>query len=100
MFNIVAQSELPIAARKGKATKDYSQDAMFTALKGLPVDQDNWLSDGKEYTEDAARKAQSKIAAYAKNGAGTFKTSYRGGKVYIKKTHDTYVKQRGDQQAA
>lgn len=95
MFTTVDKSELPVVAR-GRAAKDLSNDPVFVALKGLPVDSDNYVTDGKEYTEDAGRKMQSKIAAYAKAGAGTFKTSYRAGKVYIMKIDAEYKQQRGD----
>ncbi len=94
MFSTVSKSEMPTISR-GRSAKDYSQDETFKALKGLSVDKDNWVSDGKEYSEDAGRKMQSKIAMYAKAGAGTFKTSFRGGKVYIQKIADTYTQQRG-----
>lgn len=95
MFTTVDKSELPVAAR-GRAAKDLSNDPMFVALKGLPVDADNYVTDGKEYTEDAGRKMQSKIAVYAKAGAGTFKTSFRAGKVYIMKIDAEYKQQRGE----
>ena len=94
MFTNVAQNEMPVASR-GRTAKDLSSDPVYVALKGQPV-SDSYFSDGKEYTEDAARKFQSKVSAYAKAGAGTFSTTYRGGKVYIKKTADTYTKQRGE----
>jgi hypothetical protein len=96
MFTNVAASEMPQAARKGKAAKDYSADPMYVALKAQPVAENSWFSDGKEYSEDQGRKLQSKIALYAKAGAGTFKTSFRQGKVYIAKTHAEYTKQRGE----
>lgn len=95
MFAKVDKSEMPVASR-GRAAKDLSNDPMFVALKGLPVDTDNYVCDGKEYTEDAGRKMQSKIAAYAKAGAGTFKTSFRAGKVYILKIDAEYKQQRGE----
>ena len=94
MFTNVAANEMPVASR-GRTAKDLSNDPVYVALKGQPV-SDSYFSDGKEYTEDAARKFQSKVSAYAKAGAGTFSTTYRGGKVYIKKTADTYTKQRGE----
>ena len=94
MFTNVASNEMPVASR-GRTAKDLSNDPVYVALKGQPV-SDSYFSDGKEYTEDAARKFQSKVSAYAKAGAGTFSTTYRGGKVYIKKTADTYTKQRGE----
>lgn len=94
MFNnTVAVSEIPTAAR-GRAGKDVTQDEMYVALKGMPVDMENWRTDGNEYSKDNAAKLQSKIAAYAKAGAGTFKTTYRGGRVYVMKIADTYQKQR------
>lgn len=94
MFAKVDKSEMPVASR-GRAAKDLSNDAMFVALKGLPVDADNYVSDGKEYSEDAGRKLQSKVAAYAKAGAGTFRTSFRAGKVYLLKIDAEYKQQRG-----
>ena len=94
MFTNVAANEMPVASR-GRTAKDLSNDPVYMALKNQPV-SDSYFSDGKEYTEDAARKFQSKVSAYAKAGAGTFSTTYRGGKVYIKKTADTYTKQRGE----
>lgn len=94
MFAKVDKSEMPVASR-GRAAKDLSNDPMFVALKGLPVDADNYVSDGKEYTEDAGRKLQSKVAAYAKAGAGTFRTSFRAGKVYLLKIDAEYKQQRG-----
>lgn len=95
MFTKVEKSELPVVSR-GRAAKDLSNDPVFKALKELPVDSDNYVTDGKEYSEDQARKMQSKIAAYAKNGAGTFKTSFRAGKVYILKVAAEYKQQRGE----
>jgi hypothetical protein len=95
MFTTVDKSELPVVSR-GRAAKDLSNDPVFVALKGLPVDADNYVTDGKEYSEDAGRKMQSKIAAYAKQGAGTFKTSFRAGKVYIMKIDAEYKQQRGE----
>lgn len=95
MFQTIANEEMPAAARKGKASKDYSKDEMFVALKNQPV-SDSWFSDGKDYSEDQGRKLQSKIAVYAKAGAGTFSTSLRGSRVYIKKTAAEYTKQRGE----
>lgn len=96
MFQNVAASEMPAASRKGKAAKDYSADPLFIALKAQPVAENSYFTDGKEYSEDQGRKLQSKISVMAKAGAGTFKTSFRGGKVYIAKTADTYTKQRGE----
>lgn len=94
MFNqTVSVQEVPKASR-GRASKDLTKDAMFVALRDMPVDTANWRTDGNEYTEDAARKLQSKVAAYAKAGAGTFKTTYRGKRVYVMKISDTYEKQR------
>lgn len=95
MFAKVDKSEMPVVAR-GRAAKDLSNDPLYAALKGLPVDADNYVSDGKEYSEDQGRKMQSKIAAYAKEGAGTFRTSYRAGKVYIMKIDAEYKKQRSE----
>ena len=94
MFTNVASNEMPVASR-GRTAKDLTNDPVYVALKNQPVSE-SYFSDGKEYTEDAARKFQSKVSAYAKAGAGTFSTTYRGGKVYIKKTADTYTKQRGE----
>lgn len=94
MFQTVAANEMPTIAR-GRASKDYSADPLYVALKDRPVAAD-WFTDGKEYSEDMARKFQSKIAAYAKAGAGTFSTSLRGGKVYIRKNAAEYTKQRGE----
>lgn len=95
MFAKVDKSEMPVVSR-GRAAKDLSADPVFVALKGLPVDADNYVTDGKEYTEDAGRKMQSKIALYAKAGAGTFRTSFRAGKVYILKIDAEYKQQRGE----
>lgn len=95
MFAKVDKSEMPVVSR-GRAAKDLSNDPLYAALKGLPVDADNYVSDGKEYSEDQGRKMQSKIAAYAKAGAGTFKTSFRAGKVYIMKVDAEYKQQRGE----
>ena len=94
VFTNIASNEMPVASR-GRTAKDLTNDPVYVALKGQPVSE-SYFSDGKEYTEDAARKFQSKVSAYAKAGAGTFSTTYRGGKVYIKKTADTYTKQRGE----
>ena len=94
MFNqTVSIREVPAASR-GRAGKDLSKDPMFVALRDMPVDAENWRTDGQEYSEDSARKLQSKIAAYAKAGAGTFKTTYRGKRVYVMKISATYEKQR------
>ena len=94
MFNhTVSIRDVPTVSR-GRAGKDLSTDAMFVALRDMPVDTENWRTDGNEYSEDAARKLQSKIAAYAKAGAGTFKTTYRGKRVYVMKISATYEKQR------
>lgn len=94
MFNqTVSINEVPSVSR-GRAGKDLSSDAMFVALRDMPVDTENWRTDGNEYSKDNAAKLQSKIAAYAKAGAGTFKTTYRGNRVYIMKISDTYQKQR------
>lgn len=95
MFTKVEKSELPVVSR-GRATKDLSNDPLFKALKELPVDGDNYVTDGKEYSEDQGRKMQSKIASYASKGAGTFKTSFRAGKVYILKVAAEYKQQRGE----
>lgn len=94
-FQTVTASEMPAAARKGRGEKDLSKDELFVALKAQPVGED-WFTDGTDYSEDKARKLQSKIAAYAKAGAGTFSTSYRAGKVYIRKNAAEYTKQRGE----
>lgn len=94
MFQNVAADEMPTISR-GRAGKDHTADPLFVALKGQPVNPEQWFTDGTEYSEDAARKVQSKIALLAKHGAGTFKTSYRGGKVYICKTAAKYTQQRG-----
>lgn len=96
MFTNIVADALPAAARKGKAAKDYTNDPMFKALKDQPVAENSWFSDNKEYSEDAGRKLQSKVNVLAKAGAGAFKTSYRGGKVYICKVADEYQKQRGE----
>lgn len=94
MFNqTVSITDVPAASR-GRAGKDLSADAMFVALRDMPVDTEHWRTDGQEYSEDAARKLQSRIAAYAKAGAGTFKTTYRGKRVYVMKISSTYEKQR------
>lgn len=95
MFSIVKAADMPEGARKGRAGKDYTTDPLFQALKAQPVG-DDFFTDNAEYSEDKARKLQSKIAAYAKAGAGTFSTSYRGGKVYIRKNAMEYTKQRGE----
>ena len=94
MFSVVKAEDMPIATR-GRAGKDHSADPVFQALKAMPVGAD-WHTDGKEYSEDNARKFQSRIAAYAKAGAGTFSTSFRNGKVYIRKNAAEYTKQRGE----
>lgn len=94
MFTVVKAEDMPIATR-GRAGKDHSADPVFQALKAMPVGAD-WHTDGKEYSEDNARKFQSRIAAYAKAGAGTFSTSFRNGKVYIRKNAAEYTKQRGE----
>lgn len=94
MFNQTVSVNDVTAVSRGRAGKDLSTDPLFVALRDMPVDKENWRTDGKEYTEDAARKMQSKIAAYAKAGAGTFKTTYRGGRVYVMKISATYEKQR------
>lgn len=99
MFNhTVKATEKPRTTRAGSA--DLSSDPMFQALKGLPVvhkDDGDWCHDGQKYSEDQARKLQSKIAAYAKAGAGTFRTSYNraDGHVYLKRIAETYTVQRG-----
>ena len=94
MFNqTVSVNAVPKVSR-GRAGKDLSTDPLFVALRDMPVDTANWRTDGQEYTEDSARKLQSKIALYAKHGAGTFKTTYRGGRVYVMKISATYEKQR------
>ena len=94
MFNqTVSVNAVPKASR-GRAGRDLSKDPLFVALRDMPVDTANWRTDGQEYTEDAARKMQSKIALYAKSGAGTFKTTYRGNRVYVMKISATYEKQR------
>ena len=95
MFTTVKAADMPEGARKGRAGKDYTADPLFRALKNQPVG-DDYFTDNVEYSEDKARKLQSKIAAYAKAGAGTFSTSYRGGKVYIRKNAMEYTKQRGE----
>lgn len=95
MFTQVNANEIPAAKRKGKAAKDYGNDPVFKALKDMP-NGDAWHTDGKEYTKDNAAKFQSRISAYAKAGAGTFKTSHRSdGKVYIQKLANEYTRQRG-----
>jgi len=96
MFNQTVSVNEVQAVSRGRASKDLSKDAMFVALRDMPVDKENWRTDGNEYSEDAARKLQSKIAAYAKAGAGTFKTTYRGKRVYVMKISSTYEKQRGN----
>lgn len=94
MFNqTVSINDVPAVSR-GRAGKDLSADPLFVALRDMPVDTENWRTDGQEYTEDAARKMQSKIAAYAKAGAGTFRTTYRGKRIYVMKIRATYEKQR------
>lgn len=94
MFNQTVSVNAVPKATRGRAGKDLSNDPMFISLRDMPVDTANWRTDGNEYSEDAARKLQSKIAAYAKSGAGTFKTTYRGGRVYVMKISATYERQR------
>ena len=93
MFSVVKAEDMPTISR-GRAGKDHTADPVYQALKAMPVGAD-WLSDGKEYSEDNARKFQNRIAAFAKAGAGTFSTSFRNGKVYIRKNAAEYTKQRG-----
>ena len=94
MFSVVKAEDMPTISR-GRAGKDHTGSAVYQALKAMPVGPD-WQTDNKEYSEDNARKFQSRIAAYAKAGAGTFSTSFRNGKVYIRKNAAEYTKQRGE----
>lgn len=98
MFAKIAN--LPEASRKGREGKDLSQDKMFKALKEMPNDggwyayaDDNGQPVAFASGKDAS-KVQSRIAAMAKAGAGTFKTTFRGEHVFIQKIHDEYVKRR------
>ena len=95
MFTQIAANEMPTAARKGRNGKDHTADPLYQGLKSLPVNPDGWNVMDGEFSEDNARKLQSKIAAFAKAGAGTFKTSYRQSRVYVCKMADTYQQQRG-----
>lgn len=103
MFNmtkVVAADSIPKAAGKGKPAKDWSKDAGFIALKAMPVNEDAWYESDETFTDNKlAMKFQSKIAQYAKAGAGTFKTRNRGGKVYICKTHAEFTQQRNAKEA-
>lgn len=98
MFNmskVVNENAIPKAAGKGKPAKDWSADAGFQALKAMPVNVDAWYESDETFTDGKlAAKFQSKIAQYAKAGAGTFKTRLRSGKVYICKVNAEYVQQR------
>lgn len=98
MFNmskVVNENAIPKAAGKGKPAKDWSADAGFIALKNMPVNEDAWYESDETFTDGKlAAKFQSKIAQYAKAGAGTFKTRARGGKVYICKINSEFVQQR------
>ena len=98
MFNmtkVVNENAIPKAAGKGKPAKDWSADAGFIALKNMPVNADAWYESDETFTDNKlAMKFQSKIAQYAKAGAGTFKTRLRSGKVYICKINAEYEQQR------
>ena len=98
MFNLtnaISADSIPTAGRKGRAAKDWTKDAGFQALKAMPVNEDAWYASDETFTDGKlAAKFQSKIAQYAKAGAGTFKTRARGGKVYICKINAEYVQQR------
>lgn len=103
MFNmtkVVNENAIPKAAGKGKPAKDWSADAGFIALKAMPVNVDAWYESDETFTDNKlAMKFQSKIAQYAKAGAGTFKTRNRGGKVYICKTNAEFTQQRNKAEA-
>ena len=98
MFNmskVVNENAIPKAAGKGKPAKDWTKDAGFQALKAMPVNEDAWYESDETFTDNKlAAKFQSKIAQYAKAGAGTFKTRLRSGKVYICKINAEFVQQR------
>ena len=93
MFSVVKAEDLPTISR-GRAGLAHPADPVYKKKKKIQ-DGADWLSDGKEYSEDNARKFQSRIAAFAKAGAGTLRTSFRNGKVYIRKNAAEYTKQRG-----
>lgn len=98
MFNLtkkIDETSIPRAAGKGKPAKDWANDAGFQALKAMPVNPDAWYESDETFTDNKlAMKFQSKIAQYAKAGAGTFKTRLRSGKVYICKINAEFVQQR------
>ena len=98
MFNLtkkIDETSIPRAAGKGKPAKDWANDAGFIALKNMPVNPDAWYESDETFTDNKlAMKFQSKIAQYAKAGAGTFKTRLRSGKVYICKINAEFVQQR------
>lgn len=99
MFNLtnaISADSIPSAGRKGRAAKDWDNDTHFVALRDMPVNHDAWYASDETFTDNKlAQKFQSKIAQYAKAGAGTFKTRNRGGKVYICKIAAEYEQQRG-----
>ena len=95
MTNAIATDAIPTGSRAGKPAKDWSKDAGFQSLKNMPVNEDAWYASDETFTDNKlAAKFQSKIAQYAKAGAGTFKTRLRSGKVYICKINAEYVQQR------
>lgn len=103
MFNLtnaINTDALPVGTSKGKPAKDWSKDAGFQSLKAMPVNADAWYASDETFTDNKlAAKFQSKIAQYAKAGAGTFKTRARGGKVYICKVNAEFVQQRNSKEA-
>ena len=95
MTNAIATDAIPTGNRAGKPAKDWSKDAGFQSLKAMPVNEDAWYASDETFTDGKlAAKFQSKIAQYAKAGAGTFKTRLRSGKVYICKIAAEYEQQR------
>lgn len=104
MFSNMQAVEVVPSARRGRASRDYSQDKDFQALKSMPVMPDDseqekvtgW-SGVEAGSVDKAKKLQAQVNVYARAGAGTFKTRLPKGStmLYIKRIAEEYVPQRG-----
>ena len=88
--NMKKAAAMPVLAR-GRAKSDLSQNKDFIALKEMPLGE---VFQVDYANVDAAKRAQSRINLYGRNGAGTFKTALQGATLYIQHLSYEYKPQR------